>query len=237
MKKILFLICFSFVFFSCKSSGNLIPGFKQLQIQNLYAEYMSVADAYFEVEKYDKAAEFYKKAGGSKDFYWNAQYKLAKTYAYLSKWQEALNIYELLLERDPQNLALKSSVAYLKAMSGDISGAEEIYVSLMEEQGENSEHLENLFILLLNAGRYDEAELRLDELSKKFPDNANLKKYTEKLTELKDKQNQENKNSTEENNENTTSDSDFENSQNETSEENTKNPDLNNQSNSGENNN
>mgnify|MGYP003294867754 FL=1 len=141
MKKVFVLISIFFLFFSC-TSKNIIPGAKQLEIVNINNEYINIADTYFSLEKFDKAAEYYKLGLPKADSYWTVYYKLAKCYALQSKWSDALPMFQELLERDQENLSLKSSVAYIYAMSGKTEEAKQIYTELMNIHPENSSFLE-----------------------------------------------------------------------------------------------
>ena len=86
MKKKNFLL-FSFIiliFSACKSSSVLIPGYVSEQKKSIYVEYFNIAEAYCDLEKYDKAVDYYKKAMLSKNLKWSSYYKLGRCYA-LSK--------------------------------------------------------------------------------------------------------------------------------------------------------
>ena len=139
-------LCTAVVFFaavlclniSCSSNKIAvpIPGQSEAVQKNIYIEYMNIADIYFGLEKYDKAESYYKAAMGNKDIYWTAIYKLAKCYAYESKWADAQTIYETLLKRDEDNNTLKASVAYIYAMTGNTDKACSMYEELIKNNPE-----------------------------------------------------------------------------------------------------
>lgn len=183
-------VFFSFVvfpcFFSCASSAHLpVPGEREAKRSSIYSEYMAIADAYNDLEKYDKAAEYYSLARKSRKLYWTASYKLGRCYALNKKYADALEIYEALLSRDKENLGLKMSVAYLQAMSGEVSKAEKTYSELWEENPGSADVLVNFISVLFAAENYTEAEAKTALLKEKFPDNKNISGFEKKLEEHK----------------------------------------------------
>ena len=92
MKKSIVVSCvilfFLPLFFSCGTANPLnglrVPGERQILIKNISSEYFNIAEGYMDLKKYDKAAEYYKLAMGSKELKASACYKLARCYA-LSK--------------------------------------------------------------------------------------------------------------------------------------------------------
>ena len=145
MKKniISFLLSITFfIFISCKTT-DLIPGSNRIKIQNIYNEYLNIANVYYELEKFDKAIEYYTLAMDSKELYWACYYKLAQCYALTSKWSQAEDHYVVLQERDPENSSIKASLAYIKAMGGNVEESKKIYQELIHEHPENQLYLEN----------------------------------------------------------------------------------------------
>ena len=151
MKKKNFLL-FSFIiliFSACKSSTVLIPGYVSEQKKSIYVEYFNIAEAYCDLEKYDKAVDYYKKAMLSKNLKWSSYYKLGRCYALSKKWPEAKTVYEKLLERDPSNINIKLSLAYISAMSGNIEEAENYYQKLYADFPDNADIISNYINILL----------------------------------------------------------------------------------------
>jgi tetratricopeptide (TPR) repeat protein len=95
-----------FIFLSCKTT-DIIPGSNRIKIQNIYNEYLNIANVYYELEKFDKAIEYYTLAMDSKELYWACYYKLAQCYALTSKWTQSEEYYVVLQERDPTNSSIK----------------------------------------------------------------------------------------------------------------------------------
>jgi tetratricopeptide (TPR) repeat protein len=171
-------------FFSCSTNMPLsIPGENQVVGENINREYLAIADAYADLEKYDKAAEYYLFAMKDKKLYWTAYYKLGRMYALAKDWNNAANIYDRLLRRDPENVNLQLSLAYVKAMSGDLDTSIIIYKSLIEKEPDNEEILVNYIAVLLSQGRAELAENQLQELKKKFPDNKSISDLNKKIND------------------------------------------------------
>ena len=185
-----------FLILSCVSKPIPIPGESKILIENIYFEYLNIADKYFELEDYNNAAKYYKLAMENKNLYWQSYYKLAKTYALLSDWKNALPMFEKLLERDKDNHSIKASLAYIYSMQGDTKKAIEIYKKLLEEDSLNEKYLENYLAVLLSSKdsfveNQEEIEKIYEQIETNFPNNTNLKIFdntkTKYLEEIKSK--------------------------------------------------
>ncbi len=169
------------LFFNISCSSNKIafpiPGERNAAITNIYAEYLNIADIYFELEKFDKAESYYKAAMGNRDIYWNAYYKLAKCYAYQSKWGDAQTAYETMLKRDPANTSIKSSIAYIYSMNGNTDKAIDLYQELLQESPDQVEILENYICLLLAVEKKEEAQSQVELLKEKFPESKRIEEF------------------------------------------------------------
>ena len=183
-----------FLILSCVSKPIPILGESKILIENIYFEYLNIADKYFELEDYNNAAKYYKLAMENKNLYWQSYYKLAKTYALLSDWKNALPMFEKLLERDKDNHSIKASLAYIYSMQGDTKKAIEIYKKLLEEDSLNEKYLENYLAVLLSSKdsfveNQEEIEKIYEQIETNFPNNTNLKIFdntkTKYLEEIK----------------------------------------------------
>lgn len=189
MKKSLFYFCILIFFslsFSCVTKPVPIPGDKKNAIDNIYLEYMNIADVYYSLEKYDKALEYYKLAMQDFKIYWAAYYKTAKVYAVQSNWDSALPMYRRLLRREKDNASIKASIAYIYAMTGSLKKAERAYKELVFLQPDNREYLENLIAVYFARQHYEEGRTRLEILIEKFPDSENIQKFKDVLKAIDD---------------------------------------------------
>ncbi|HAH63696.1 MAG TPA: hypothetical protein DCL73_16545 [Treponema sp.] len=171
-------------FFSCSTDSHFpVPGENHVVRENVSTEYLAIADTYADLGKYDKAAEYYLLAMRDKRLYWNAYYKLGRTYALQKDWSSAETVYGRLLRRDPKNVNLRLSLAYIKAMSGSLDDAILIYKSLLEEQPDNEAVLVNYITILLSQGRAELAEEQLAVLKEKFPDSKSISDLSKKIND------------------------------------------------------
>lgn len=189
MKKRLFYSCIFIFFslcFSCVTKPVPIPGDKKIAIDNIYLEYLNIADVYYSLEKYDKALEYYKLAMQDFKIYWAAYYKTAKVYAVQSNWDSALPMYRRLLRREKDNDSIKASIAYIYSMTGSLKKAERAYKELVFLQPDNQEYLENLIAVYFAREHYEEGRAGLDVLIEKFPDSENIQKFKDVLKTIDD---------------------------------------------------
>lgn len=186
------LLAASFLFYSCASNDLSVPvpGQGSVKTRNIYVEYYMLGDAYFKLEDYKKAAEYYELAMRKKDQYWAAYYKLAKCYVFSSDWTNALPMYKRILERDPENASIKAGIAYIYSMQGDFKHSISIYEELLDAQPKNQEYLENYLAVMAAdekkfeknyAEKFTEA---YDILKTEYPENKNLKTFEDKYKEL-----------------------------------------------------
>lgn len=189
-----FLLIFSLLFMSCKSTAGLVPGQKQIVVKNLYKEYLNIADTYYSMEKYDKAITYYTNCLNDKSLYNTAYYKLGLCYVKSSDWNNAENVFQTLLKKDPENATLKSSLAYVYCMNNSTEKAGKIYVQLLEQFPENSLYLENYIAVLLKEKKYDESAVQLEILKNKFPDSTKIAKIEEEIKKQTEEQSAEKSN-------------------------------------------
>lgn len=186
-----------FIFLSCKTT-DIIPGSNRIKIQNIYNEYLNIANVYYELEKFDKAIEYYTLAMDSKELYWACYYKLAQCYALTSKWTQAEEYYVVLQERNPANSSIKASLAYIKAMGGNVEESKKIYQELIHEHPENQLYLENYIAILFLEKNIAEVSVPLATLKDLFPDSKNISKFESQLDFLLNETNKTEENLVEE---------------------------------------
>ena len=175
-----------FLLASCATNAHLpVPGEKTAVQSNLSAEYLAIADEYFALSKFDKAVDYYKRAMKNKTLYWSAYYKLGRSYAMSKKWSDARRIYLKLLNRDPKNLSVRLSLAYIIAMDGRLEQAEEVYKTLWKENPDNADVLVNFISILIAQQKIPEAGARFNELKAKFKDNKNIQAFDKKFEEIR----------------------------------------------------
>lgn len=79
-----------------------------------------------------------------------AFYEIALCNVYLKNWDEAQSSFEQLLQNDLENTTLKTSLAYIEAMRGNLEEAENLYSYLYENNSDDSSILKNLIAVLVS---------------------------------------------------------------------------------------
>lgn len=147
--------------------------------QELAAEYLELADAYADVERYDKAALFYERAARHENYYNVTRYKLARVYALSGKWQEAVMMLEPLHVQDPENLLISNAYAFALVSSGENEKALPVYEKNYAENVQDPVQARNYTEMLYLAARYQDALNMIQKLREDYGD-------AEYLTDLAD---------------------------------------------------
>jgi tetratricopeptide (TPR) repeat protein len=167
------LLCLcAFLPAACESAGG-IPGENAKILKSLAGEYFAVAGAYADLKKYDKALEYYRLAARDKKYYTAARYESARMNALLSRWDDAKKIFEELLKNDPRNRDIAVSLAYVRAMSKDLAGAESLYRELLAQNEYDRQIHENFIRILAAQKKKSEAKEAFETFKKLFPSSEN----------------------------------------------------------------
>ncbi|MBR4004766.1 MAG: tetratricopeptide repeat protein [Treponema sp.] len=161
------------MFFSCSTVDKIIPGKDEAVDKSVTAEYLKIAEAYEKLKDYPKAIYYYEEAMNSKagsELGDSVYYNIGRCYALAKDWNHAAEIYKNLLAKDPENTNLKSSLAYISAMKGDLKAAEEQYSSLIEENPTDSSLQKNYISVLLADGKNELAVKQFAVYKERFPD-------------------------------------------------------------------
>lgn len=188
MKRLSFAIMiFVLLMISCKTSSLAIPGEKRVIQNNISLEYFSIASAYEDLKKYDKAIEYYKLALNNKEIKDNAFYKLARCYALSKDWENAEKCYKQILEKDSSNTNIRISLAYIYAMNGNLEAALDCYKTLMDENPNDIGIAKNYCILLISSNNFEEAEKQIEYIKTTFADDNIEKELNSALLNQKEK--------------------------------------------------
>lgn len=182
-------IFFIFIFLSCKSSSNVNNNSQG--IINISYEYYQIAEEYLKLNKYSKAIEYYKKIENLTEYKNTVRYKLARCYALNSQWEDSLRMYNILLEEDPNNTSLLTSVAYIYAKTLQFDKASNIYEKLIIAQEYSPSILKNYILVELANNNLDKVEKLKELFRQRFPLDDSINKLvtdTEKIIESSKKQ-------------------------------------------------
>lgn len=147
--------------------------------------YFEIAQAYTEVSKYDKAAEFYLKAAKDPAHKNAAEFNLARVYGLQGSWSKAKPILERQYKEAPGNVVIAKAYSYSLAATGDEARACEMYKKLYDEDSENPEAALNYARILVLSKRYDEALSFIAELKTRFTESTENKAIAELEEKIK----------------------------------------------------
>lgn len=190
MKK--FFVCAEFICLltllpSCYSSGRIVvPGEDRVIGQNLTEEYFAIAEQFRTQENYEKALTYYKKVLGNKKLHESAFYQIAVCNVYTKKWDEARDSFRKLLKRDPENINLRKSLAYIESMNGNLKKAEKMYALLISEFESDAELYKNYINVLVALEKYDFAMEQVLVFAENFPDDEKIEVFKTKIKELQE---------------------------------------------------
>lgn len=154
---------------------------------DIAAEYYAIAEGYAGLSKYDKAAEYYRKAARRKEYANAASYGLARAYALSGKWTDARDTLAPLYAQDTGNRMLSSAYAFALASSGETKKAVELYSELWRAVPDDPQTGRNYAEILFVAGSYGDALALAEDLQKRFPDVDALKGLDDLVKKAKDK--------------------------------------------------
>lgn len=147
--------------------------------------YFEIAQAYAEVSKYDKAAEFYLKAAKAPTYKNAAEYNLARVYGLQGSWNKAKPILERQYKEAPGNALILKAYAYSLAATGDEARACEMYKKLYDDDSENPEAALNYARILILSKRYDHALSFIEEMKTRFTESSENKAFAELEEKIK----------------------------------------------------
>ena len=147
--------------------------------------YFEIAQAYTEVSKYDKAAEFYLKAAKDPAHKNAAEYNLARVYGLQGDWGKAKNILERQYKDAPGNVLIAKAYAYSLAATGEEARACEMYKKLYDENSENPEAALNYVRILILSKRYNQALSFIEEMKTRFTESTENKAFAELEEKIK----------------------------------------------------
>lgn len=182
LKRAAFIASLCLAFVSCKTVRFVIPGERKVAVNNIYIEYYNIAEEYFKIPNYKKAAEYYLKAVYNKEIANAAYFKAGRSYALANDWEKALTVYLEIQKHDKENASVKESIAYIYAMAGDFEKSERLYLELISTNPEIARILVNYTIVLVTLEKYNEAAEQLAKIKEKFPDEEKISALDQKIT-------------------------------------------------------
>ncbi len=145
--------------------------------QTIASEYYAIAEAYSDLEKYDKAIPYYKEAAKEKEYRNAARYGLGRMYGLTGEWETARDIFESLLKKDPNNELLETAYSFSLVSSGKADEAVPLYRTIMELHPDDPVLARNFAEVQILAGEYDAALATIAEAREKFSDSDVMKEF------------------------------------------------------------
>jgi tetratricopeptide (TPR) repeat protein len=125
--------------------------------RDLALEYYNIGNAYYDLKKYDKAADYYNRALSFDRTLAASKYNLAVTWVESGQAEKALPLFMALLDADPKNVKLISALAYALSRTGESEQALRLYESVLDLAPYDTTVLYNYAILLRDSGDLEKA--------------------------------------------------------------------------------
>lgn len=143
--------------------------------QTIASEYYSIAEAYADLEKYDKAIPYYEAASKYKQYRNAARYGLGRMYGLTGDWKQAEDIFESLLKKDKENEMLEGAYTFALVSQGKTEKAIPLYRALMDKHPDDPVLARDYAEVLIVAKQYEDALASIASTREKFPDSDVLK--------------------------------------------------------------
>jgi|GEM_PF-532163 tetratricopeptide (TPR) repeat protein len=139
---------------------------------DLAKEYAALGDAYFELKRYDKAEEAYRRAADLDPLLAVNSYQLARTYAESAQYDKALTILQDLDKRDSGNILVLNLKAYVLLRQGKADEAAQAYQRVLELTPYSLDALFNAGIVDRMRGDHAKAVERFESILERKPDDV-----------------------------------------------------------------
>jgi len=144
---------------------------------DLAGEYYNLGNAFFQLERYQEAADYYQKALALNPELATANYNLARSYLQVGRTTDAVAILRRLLTDDPSNLLLKETLGYARYLEGNSEEALSIFLSVIESSPYRTRALFNAALIYIDRGRFATALPLLERARNAAPSDNEVKLY------------------------------------------------------------
>ncbi len=142
--------------------------------RDLAAEYFSIGNAYYDLEQYARAAEYYLKALELDPTLRRSSYNLARAFLEGKRPDEAIPVLTELLEEDPENLKVLETLAYTYSLLGRMDESFEAYRRVLELSPYRIDTLYNAALVAQRMDRPDEAGVLLSRAYDLAPEDPDI---------------------------------------------------------------
>jgi len=144
---------------------------------DLAGEYYNLGNAFFQLERYQEAADYYQKALTLNPELSTANYNLARSYLQVGRTADAVAILQRLLTDDPSNLLLKETLGYARYLEGNSEEALSLFLSVIEASPYRTRALFNAALIYIDRGRFATALPLLERAHNAAPSDSEVKLY------------------------------------------------------------
>ena len=127
-------------------------------------------------QKYERAESFLSRLGSQEDPA-EIAYQRGLLLARTSRWEEAVDAFEEVLQVNEHHVEATFQLAYLLDLRGQEEEAVELYQRCVADTPSHVNALINLAVLYEDAGRFDEAAHCLDRILKEHPNHARARLF------------------------------------------------------------
>lgn len=120
---------------------------------DLAEEYYNLGNAYFSLERYEEAEQYYRRALSLSPSLERANYNLARTLVVTQNYQQAIALLQELLATDAENVRVTETLAYAQLSAGNREEAIRLYERVLELSPYRVTALFNLGLLARDNGR------------------------------------------------------------------------------------
>ncbi len=123
----------------------------------LAVEYYNLATAYFELEDWEAASRYYRRALAYDSRHRRSRFNLARAEIERGASREAADILSRLKAEDPDNLLIVQLIGYAHYRAGDLESAREVFEELYREAPYDERIVENLAMVYAAEGALESA--------------------------------------------------------------------------------
>ena len=143
-------------------------------------DYYNIGNAYFDLEQYDKAVEYYDRALQLDPTINQAVFNMARTKIETGDYRRALKLLNRLLDSDSENIMVLEMIGYTYFRMDSYSEAVDVYNEILVLNPYNKKALYNTSILEVELERYEIARIHLQKLL----DQENKSEYRKLLADI-----------------------------------------------------
>ncbi len=143
---------------------------------------MTAGDLYYQIQRFDDALEFYKKANRLRPEAIEPSIKIGNSHFDVEQYSEAEQWYSAVLKKTPNDLTVRNDLGltFFLRTPRDVDRAIKEFEAALRIQPDNEMVLQNLALAFIEKGETDNLNVTLDKMARVNPDNPVLLKQRPK---------------------------------------------------------